>query len=62
MNGRPLELSDGSTIAQLLEQLKVARQAVAVEVNAQVIRRAHHAEHRLSSGDTVEVVTFVGGG
>jgi sulfur carrier protein len=35
---------------------------VAVEVNNQVIRRARHAEHRLASGDQVEIVAFAGGG
>jgi len=33
-----------------------------VEVNAEVVRRARHAEHRLSPQDRVEIVTFVGGG
>jgi thiamine biosynthesis protein ThiS len=33
-----------------------------VEVNRQLVRRVHHGETRLSEGDTVEVVTLVGGG
>lgn len=62
VNGSPRELRDGSTISDLLSELKIEAPRVAVEVNAEVVRRARHAEHRLQEGDKVEVVTFVGGG
>ena len=62
VNGEPRQVSDGITVVELLQDLKVVAERVAVEVNAEVIRRARHAEHRLSEGDKVEVVTFVGGG
>jgi thiamine biosynthesis protein ThiS len=35
---------------------------VAVEHNRRVVPRAEHATVRLNHGDTVEIVTFVGGG
>jgi thiazole synthase len=35
---------------------------VAVEVNRDVVPRARHPEHPLREGDTVEIVTLVGGG
>ncbi|MCP6769637.1 sulfur carrier protein ThiS, partial [Klebsiella pneumoniae] len=35
---------------------------VAVEVNRDVVPAARHAEHRLGAGDSVEIVTLVGGG
>ncbi|MFL5319569.1 MAG: sulfur carrier protein ThiS [Myxococcaceae bacterium] len=62
VNGEPREVPSGITIAQLLELLRLERTQVAVEVNANVVRRALHAEHALSDGDQVEIVTFVGGG
>jgi sulfur carrier protein len=51
------------TLAALLELLRIGGgPGVAVEVNAEVVRRARHAEHRLHPQDRVEIVTFVGGG
>ncbi|HET9451128.1 MAG TPA: sulfur carrier protein ThiS [Aggregicoccus sp.] len=62
VNGEPREVEDGATLAVLLTALALSGPGVAVEVNAEVVRRARHAEHRLSEGDRVEIVTFVGGG
>ena len=50
------------TGCEVLATLEVPRDAVAVEVNRTIIPRAQHEEHRLQDGDSVEVVTFVGGG
>lgn len=62
VNGEPREVNDGLTVLELLQTLSVVQARVAVEVNAEVVRKARHAEHRLREGDKVEVVTFVGGG
>jgi len=62
VNGEPREVREDITVSDLLQELKLATERVAVEVNLAVVRKAHHAEHRLRDGDKVEVVTFVGGG
>lgn len=62
VNGEPKDVPEGTTVAKLLEAMKIDRTQVAVEVNAAVVRRARHAEHALSDGDEIEIVTFVGGG
>jgi len=62
VNGERREVAEAVTIAQLLEHFGLADKYVAVEVNRQVIPRARHAEYRLKSGDTLEIVTLVGGG
>ncbi len=62
VNGEERQVPEGSTVAALLDQLGVMRERVAVEVNLQVVRRADHEDHRLATGDRVEVVAFVGGG
>lgn len=62
VNGETREVPEAITLSALLESLRVGGPGVAVEVNAEVVRRARHPEHRLQSGDHVEIVTFVGGG
>lgn len=62
VNGQPRELDEGATVAQLLESLDLSPRQVAVEVNLELVPRARHAEHQLSEGDRLEVVTLVGGG
>ncbi len=62
VNGEPKEIAEGQTLSELLDALKIERTRVAVEVNAEVVRRARHAEVRLKAGDQIEIVTFVGGG
>ena len=61
-NGESREAVDGTTVAQLLEQLKISPRHVAVELNLEVVPRERHAETVLRDGDRLEVVTLVGGG
>jgi len=62
VNGEPVELPDGLTVSTLLQHLGVRAERVAVERNGEVVKQARHGEHRLASGDVLEIVTFVGGG
>lgn len=62
VNGETRETPDGLTVAELLDTLNVPRQATAVEVNRTLVPRSEHADHVLAGGDTVEIVTLVGGG
>ncbi|HEY1584152.1 MAG TPA: sulfur carrier protein ThiS [Polyangia bacterium] len=62
VNGKPVELPDGSTVAALVSQLGVEPARVAIERNQDVVPRRTWAEARLADGDQIEIVTFVGGG
>ena len=62
LNGEPKELAEGATLLTLIEQLSLAPERVAVELNRDVVRRADWPATRLSDGDRVEIVHFVGGG
>lgn len=62
VNGERREAPRGTTIAGLIEQLGLSRSACAVEVNRELAPRATHERHVLEDGDTVEIVTLVGGG
>jgi thiamine biosynthesis protein ThiS len=62
VNDHLTELPESSSIVDLLLQLQLPGTRVAVEVNRTLVRRADHATTTLRPGDTVEVVTLVGGG
>jgi thiamine biosynthesis protein ThiS len=62
VNGQSREVADGTTVAGLLEELRLNGKPVAVEVNLDLVPRQRHAEHRLADGDRLEIVTLVGGG
>ncbi len=62
VNAEPRELPAGASIVNLLESLALPGTRVAVEVNRELVRRAHHGDHQLHDGDVVEVVVLVGGG
>lgn len=54
--------TDARTIADLIAERGLAGQAVAVELNQQVVPKARHDQATLNEGDQVELVTLVGGG
>lgn len=62
VNGQERELAEGTTIADLLAELKLDPRMLAVERNLDLVPRGQHAETKLAAGDRVEVVTLVGGG
>lgn len=61
VNGRTIQVSPRSTVADLLAQLGAPRY-VAVEVNGEVVPRSQHTQTQLADGDIIELVTLVGGG
>ncbi len=62
LNGQSRQIADAATVAQLLDELKLAGKPVAVEVNHELVPHTLHGTHRLAEGDRVEVVALVGGG
>ena len=62
VNGESREVAEGSSLSELIEQLKLAPERLAVELNRRVVRRAAWEQTRLADGDRVEIVHFVGGG
>lgn len=61
LNGEPSEVKS-RTLAELLEELRLTEARVAVELNRTLVRRAQLDETPLTENDTVEIVSFVGGG
>jgi thiamine biosynthesis protein ThiS len=61
VNGQDIETTS-SNIMQLLHEMDIKPERVAVEVNLKVIRRTEFERRPLYDGDVVEIVFFVGGG
>ncbi|MDR1076846.1 MAG: sulfur carrier protein ThiS [Xanthomonadaceae bacterium] len=62
LNGESREITEGSSIAALLDSEGLGERRVAVEVNGEIIPRATHVSHPLQAGDKVEIVHALGGG
>jgi thiamine biosynthesis protein ThiS len=62
VNGKPLELPEGSTVDALLAELAIDAARVAIERNEDVVPRRTWPQTALRDGDHIEIVTFVGGG
>lgn len=62
LNGLDRELKPGITIAELVSELELTRQRVAVEVNGRIVPASAHKEYALDEGDRVELIGAIGGG
>jgi len=62
INGTPMEVPSGTTVAGLLEHLEIEPVLVAVEQNLEIVPRTQFPLRALSDGDRLEIVHFVGGG
>lgn len=62
LNGEKREVADGLTVEGLLQVLNIERRRVAVEVNELIVKKDRYEATTLKDGDSVEVVSFMGGG
>lgn len=61
LNG-DLRRTSAATIAELVRELELTPEKVAVERNGEIVPRSTLAEAELADGDALEIVHFVGGG
>ncbi|MBO7472584.1 MAG: sulfur carrier protein ThiS [Ruminococcus sp.] len=61
INGESLE-KDGKSVTEVLADMGINVQHVAVELNEEIVPKARYGETILKDGDHVEIVRFVGGG
>lgn len=62
VNGESREVPAGLTLLELLTELGINPQRVAVELNRQIVRKPSWPETPVSDGAALEIVEFVGGG
>ena len=61
INGKELNVA-GKTVAEYLATTNYDYKRIAVERNGDIVSKAQYSETVLQNGDSVEVVSFVGGG
>lgn len=62
VNGQSTELPPGASLEDLVARLGLDAAICAAELNRRLIPRDRRAQTLLAEGDTVEIVTLVGGG
>ena len=62
INGKQTQVTNGLTAEMLLEQLGLAEQRLALEINREIIPRSALAQRVLQAYDHVEIIHAVGGG
>jgi thiamine biosynthesis protein ThiS len=62
VNGEGRLIPERETILGLLHALELAPDRVAVELNREIVKKAHWETTELRDGAKLEIVQFVGGG
>ncbi len=62
LNGKPSLVSAQLSVAELVMQLNLAQQRIAVELNQMILPRSQYEQTHLKSQDQLEIVTAIGGG
>ena len=50
------------SVLEMLTELGFSKERIAVEINCDIVPKADYSTTKLNEDDTVEVVSFVGGG
>jgi thiamine biosynthesis protein ThiS len=62
VNGIARTMKLGTTVSDLLTEVGLQKDGVAVAIDMQVVPRGQHPHRKLQDGDRVEVLQAVGGG
>ena len=62
LNGKTIDLKEDISVEQLLKDYDLNPQKVVVEVNMEILDDEVYSTYLLKNEDTVEVISFWGGG
>ena len=62
LNGKEFQINAGIYLNELLKDLKIKINKVAIEVNGVIIEKSMYQKLKLNKNDKVEIVHFIGGG
>lgn len=62
VNGKDVELKEGSNVLDLLDNYKLDKNKVVIEVNQIILDEEDYNNYIINKEDIVEIISFVGGG
>ena len=62
VNGEDREIAEGSSVSDLLGELELQADRVAVEINLKILDRGEFDRYVLHEDDRIEILSFIGGG
>jgi sulfur carrier protein len=62
LNGEPRGIHEQTTVSELLRELNIKPDRVAVELNFEIVERQAFETRSLREGDHLEILSFIGGG
>ncbi len=62
VNGEACRVAAGARVPDLVRELQLTPERLAIELNRDILPRSRWAETELQPGDRLEIVHFVGGG
>ncbi|MBS5787016.1 MAG: sulfur carrier protein ThiS [Clostridioides difficile] len=62
VNGKDVEFNEGSNVLDLLNNYKLDKNKVVVEVNHIILDEENYNNYIINKEDIVEIISFVGGG
>ena len=62
INGKIKTVIDNSKLSEMLKQLKIPLNKVAIELNEEIIDKKKIKKLKLRKNDKIEIVHFIGGG
>ena len=61
VNGQNVN-TKANTLDALLDELKINKENIAIEINKNIINKNHLYDYKLNDKDIIEIVNFIGGG
>ncbi|MGL4773546.1 MAG: sulfur carrier protein ThiS [Clostridium sp.] len=62
VNGKNYDFKENITALKLLEELNLNPKKVVIEVNFEIVKAEEYGSFELKENDSIEVLSFVGGG
>lgn len=62
LNGKPAEVSEGISLAELVRERQYCLDYIAAELNGEIVPKQQYEDTILHNEDKLEIVSFVGGG
>ena len=62
VNGEEREFKNGSTLLEVLKELSLEGKVMAAAINMEIVKQDSWDTHKLTDGDKLELLDFVGGG